>query len=336
VYPARKVDAAASLIDHARMRFPGALLIAATFLLAPRAHGQDVAASLGKQRAARSAIEWDIREAGHPGLGNIRYAYIKRPVETRVGNSTVYTRAYFSCQKGTNRFALELSNAVAPADPSGLQPASDPRLVCNRPTGPGNAPITKEELLVVWEVNEKLGDTLARGLRAFALRECAAIGVVQEVVLPSGWAAKTARIEFELLPYSRALDSIFATCGEQSAYAPEPVAPKAAAAAPMPAPAMPAPAAARVATSQPAAPPRPPAPQAGADTPWRSARVVPTGMTNLRAAPTLQAPIVVQLFPGAVVQIQRTETDWWRVRSQTPNGQTVSGFIREDRLVLGK
>lgn len=316
------------------MRFTGALLMAATLLLASRAHGQDAAATLGKQRAARSGIEWDIREAGHPGLGNIRYAYIKRPVETRVGSSTVYTRAYFSCQTGTNRFALELSNAIAPADPSGLQPASDPRLVCNRPLGPGNAQVTREELLVVWEVNPKLGDTLTRGLRAFALRECAAIGVVQEVVLPGGWTEKTTRIEFELLPYSRALDSIFATCGEQSAYAPEPAAPKVAAAAPMPAPATPAPAPARVAASQPAAPPRPAAPQPGADTQWQSARVVPTGMTNLRAGPTLQSPIVVQLFPGAVVQVQRAENDWWRARTMTPKGQVVNGYVREDRLVL--
>src|SRR5687767_1091425 len=245
-----------SVIDHARMRsVPGVLLLAAASLLAMRAHGEDVAATAGKQRAARSAIEWDIREAGHPGLGNIRYAYIKRPVETRVGNSTVYTRAYFSCLKGTHRFALELSNAIAPADPSGLQPASDPRLVCNRPTGPGNAAVTKEDLLVVWDVNEKLGDTLARGLRAFALRECAAIGVLQEVVLPPGWAAKTARIEFELLPYSRALDSIFATCGEQSAYATEPSPAKVATTAPP--------------TSQPAAPPRPATPPPGAEPPWQ-------------------------------------------------------------------
>ncbi len=304
------------------MRFVlGALVLAALPVLAPQAHGQDAAAVLGKQRAAGSALEWEIRESGHPALGNIRYAYIKRPVETRVGNSTVYSRAYLSCQRATNRLALELSNAIAPADPAGLQPAADPRLVCNRPTGPGNAPVAKEELLAVWEVNERLGDALTRGLRAFPLRECAAIGVVQEVVLPSGWAAKTARVEFELLPYSRVLDAIFVTCGEQSAYAPAPPAPAVAAA---------------LAPAATPAPPRPATPKPEPDSQWRQARVVPTGMTNLRAGPTLQSAVVVQLFPGAVVQVQRTANDWWRVRARTPKGQVVNGYVREDRLVLKK
>ena len=312
---------------------PGALLLAALSILASHAHGQDAAATLGKQRAAGSGPEWEIRESGHPALGNIRYAYIKRPVETRVGNSTVYSRAYLSCQRSTNRLALELSNAIAPADPAGLQPATDPRLFCHRPTGPGNAPVAKEELLAVWEVNEKLGDALTRGLRSFPLRECAAIGVVQEVVLPSGWAAKTARIEFELLPYSRMLDAIFVTCGEQSAYGPEPAAPTATAAA---ASATPAPTPPRAATPPPVAAISPAASQPEADSQWQQARVVPTGMTNLRAGPTLQSAIVVQLFPGAVVQVQRTATDWWRVRARTPKGQVVNGYVREDRLVLKK
>jgi hypothetical protein len=297
------------------MRFVlGALLLAALSLLAPRAHGQDAAAALGKQRAAGSGVEWEIRESGHPSLGHIRYAYTRRAVETRVGNSTVYSRAYLSCQRATNRLALELSNAIAPADPAGLQPAADPRLVCNRPTGPGNATVVEEELLAVWEVTEKLGDALTRGLRAFPLRECVAIGVVQEVVLPSGWAAKTARVEFELLPYSRALDAIFATCGEQSAYGPAPSAAAITAAVAL----------------------RPATPQPEAGSQWQQARVVPTGMTNMRAAPTLQSAIVVQLYPGAVLQVQRTATDWWRVRTRTPKGQIVSGYVREDRLVLKK
>ncbi len=305
------------------MRFVlGALVLAALPVPAPQAHGQDAAAVLGKQRAAGSSIEWEIRESGHPALGNIRYAYIKRPVETRIGNSTVYSRAYLSCQRATNRLALELSNAIAPADPAGLQPATDPRLVCHRPTGPGNSTVAKEELLAVWEVNEKLGDALTRGLRAFPLRECAAIGVVQEVVLPTGWAAKTARVEFELMPYSRMLDAIFVTCGEQSAYAPAPPAPAVAAAV---APAV-----------LPQAPPRLAATRPESDAQWRQARVVPTGMTNLRAGPTLQSAVVVQLFPGAVVQVQRTANDWWRVRARTPKGQVVNGYVREDRLVLKK
>ena len=319
------------LIDHARMRFiPGALLLAALLVLPSRAHGPD-AAVLGKQRAAAGpGPEWEIRESGHPALGNIRYAYIKRPVETPVGNSTVYSRAYLSCQRSTNRLALELSNAIAPADPAGLQPATDPRLYCHRPTGPGSAPVAKEELLAVWEVNEKLGDALTRGLRAFPLRECAAIAVVQEVVLPPGWAAKTARVEFEVLPYSRMLDAIFVTCGERSAYAPETAAPTVTAAV---APAAPAPPPPRAATPPPVAA-RPATPQPEPDSQWQQARTGPTGMTNLRAGPTLQSAIVVQLFPGAVVQVQRAATDWWRVKARTPKGQVVNGFVREDRLVL--
>jgi SH3-like domain-containing protein len=55
-------------------------------------------------------------------------------------------------------------------------------------------------------------------------------------------------------------------------------------------------------------------------------------MTNLRAAPTLQSAIVVQLFPGAVVQVQHASADWWRARTKTPQGKLVEGYIREDRL----
>ena len=337
------------------MRFAmGSLFLAASAAAALPAHPQDPAAVLGIQRAAASKLEWEIREAGHPSLGNIRFAYLKRPVETQVGNSTVYSRAYFSCQRGRGMFAIELASATAPASPDGLQPAHLPRLTCHRHDG---AQVVQEELLATWEVNEKLGDAITKGLRAFPLRECASIRVEQEVTLPAGWSRKTAKVEFDLVPYARELDAIFVTCGERSAYGPTVPAPAVAAAPATSAPpaatarvtpstamAPPATVSARLpsvpatpspAPSQPAraaepAPATQPAPTA--DSSWRSARAIPTGMTNLRAAPTLQSAIVVQLFPGAVVQVQHASADWWRARTKTPQGKVVEGYIREDRL----
>jgi hypothetical protein len=301
------------------------------------AHSQDLAATLGKQRAASSRVEWEIREAGHPSLGNIRFAYVKRPVETQVGNATVFSRAYLSCQRGVGKLAIELSNAMAPADPGGLRPTTEPRLVCHRPTGVGDQ-IVREEILATWIINEKIGDALTQGLRPFPLRECAAIGVVQEVTMPAGSAQKTARLEFELLPYNRELDSIFVTCGEHSAYGAgspppavattPPAAPAVVASAPAPTPKSPPP-------SQPSSPP-PAQPKAApaTDASWRQARAIPTGMTNMRSGPTLQSSIITQLYPGAVVQVQRTAGDWWRARTKTPKGVVVEGYIREDRLVF--
>ena len=308
------------------------------FLLAIRAaYAEDPAAPLGRDRALRSIVEWEIRDAGHPTLGNIRYAYIKRPVETKAGKTTVYSRAYFSCQRERRMFAIELANAIAPADPGGLQPASDPRLVCNRPTKPGDARLVQEELLASWEVNEKIGDALARGLRAFPLRECVSIGVQQEVTLPPGADAKTARIQFELLPYDRMIDAIFMACGEVSAYGPAPVAPAATSVATARAPAA-APTPPTSPSAAPVAAPRiaaaTPAPSPTTDASWRSARAIPAGMTNVRSAPSLQSSIVVQLHPGAVVQVQRASSDWWRARTKTPKGVAVEGFIREDRLTF--
>ena len=60
------------------------------------AHSELPAAPLGKQRAASSRLEWEIRDAGHPILGNIRFAFLKTPVETPVGNAKVFSRAYRS------------------------------------------------------------------------------------------------------------------------------------------------------------------------------------------------------------------------------------------------
>ncbi len=275
------------------------------------------AALLGKQRAASSQLEWEIRDAGHPILGNIRFAFLKTPVETPVGKEKVFSRAYFSCQKG-GRYAIELANATTPDDPKGLRPRTDPRLFCNRPIQPWDEKLVQEELLARWSVNE-IGDALAQGFRPFPLRECVSIRVVQEVNLPQGWSQKSAKVEFDLLPYNRELDSIFASCGELSAYAP----------------AAPPPPAAPVAPARPAvalAPPTPamPAPQPGAT--WQTARVLSSSKTNMRAGPTLQSAIVVELDPGATVLVQRTGSEWWRAKSSS--GAIYEGYIRQDRLAF--
>ena len=286
-------------------------LLAAAIALAPcAASGAEApAAALGKQRAAGASVEWEIREAGHPALGNIRFAYVKRPVETRVGAATIYSRAYFSCQRQPRTFALELANATAPADPGGLKPAAEPRLFCHRPEP--NGQVVREEILATWDVNDKIGDAMTRGLRAFPLRECAWIAVSQEVALPEGWAQRTQRIEFELHPYARELDTIFATCGERSAYAP----------------AQPVPAVAAATTPRASAPARPPANDG-----WQEARVVATGKTNVRAQPSTRSALVAELHPGSVVRVQRTGSEWWRAR---PNrGTAFDGYIRQDRLVF--
>lgn len=307
--------------------------------LATSAHAQDAAATIGKQRAAASRIEWEIREARHPTLGDIRFALIRNPVETQIGNSKLYSRAYISCEKATRKFAIELANARAPDDPKGLKPAALPRLVCSRPVGGDK--VVQEEILTSWQVNE-IGDALAAGLRAFPLRECASIRVEQEVELPPNWIRKTARIEYDILPYNREIDSIFAGCGEVSAYGPAAPAPVTAAPPAQVAAARPAPPAApvppppakplvtAVPVVKPAAPP-PPAPVQAAGYSWEVARVTSDGKTNMRAQPTLQSPILVQLDPGAVVLVQKTATDWWRAKSA---GGKFEGFIREDRLVL--
>lgn len=268
------------------------------------AHPETLAASIGKQRAASSGLEWEIREAGHPILGNIRFAFLKQPVPTRVGKDKVFSGAYVSCQKASKTLAIELTNTIAPDDPGGLRPARMPRLVCRRPAGPADDRLVQEELPASWEVNE-IGDVLAQGLQGSALRECVSIGIVQEVTLPQAWAQKNAQVILDIAPYSRELDSVFATCGEISAYA---------AAVP------------RTATA-----PATRAPVA-ATAPWRTAHVVSSGKTNVRAGPKLQSAVVAQLGPGAIILVQHAAGEWWRAKPQA--GAAFEGYIRQDRLVL--
>lgn len=277
------------------------------------AQSQELSATLGKQRAASSPLEWEVRDAGHPTLGSIRFAVLKRSVETPVlGGAKVYSRAYVSCQKQTRRFAIELTNAMGPDDPGGLQPKSMPRLVCTRPNAPGDAKLVQEELTANWEVSA-IGDTLARGFRAFPLRECVGISVMQELMLPQGLAQRTARFEFEIAPYSRDLDAIFVACGETSAYAPSARGAPVTAAAPRP----------PVARTNPAQ---------GAETGWQAARATARGKSNVRGGPSTQSEIVVTLDPGAVILVQRVDGEWWRVKPS--RGNAFEGYIRQDRIVF--
>jgi len=284
-------------------------------LAAVTAHSQNPAAPLGKQRAAGSQLEWEIREAGHPILGNIRFAVLKKPLETSAGSARVYSRVYVSCEKASGKLAIELTNTTAPDDPGGLQRSTMPRLVCSRPVAPADDKLVREDLFANWDVN-KIGDALTRGFRPFPLRECVSIRVVQDVVLPAGSAQKSAHVEFDILPYDRALDSIFVTCGDVSAYAP----------GTSPATAV----TARPVTASAAMAPSKPAPEA--DATWQMARTLSGGRTRVRAGPTLKSAVVAELFPGALVLAQPTDSEWWRVKS--PSRAKFEGYIRRDRLVF--
>lgn len=259
---------------------------------------QNPTAVIGKQRAAVSPLEWEIREAGHPILGNIRFAFLKKPFETPVGNDKVYSVAYVSCQKATQLLAIELTNLKAPEDPGGLRPGKSPRLVCSRPIPAADGRLIQEELPLKWEVNE-IGDAMARGLPPPALRQCVSLGIVQEVALPETWSQETARVVFAIAPYAKELDEIFTTCGEASAYAP-------------------------------ASPPPSPAREAAPS--WRTARVTTGGKTNVRAQPNGQSAVVAQLDPGTVVLVRKVKADWWSAKPRS--GAAFEGYIREDRLVF--
>ncbi len=283
-----------------------ALLLAAICLAATPAHSQDNAASLGKQRAALSPLRWEIREASHPILGPIRFAFLTTPVTTAVGNASVSSNVYVSCEKNRRRIAIELANATKPDDPGGLKPVSMPRLACQRPDA---GRIVQEALDARWQTNE-LGDVLARGLAPFPLRECIAIGVQQEVALPDGWTQKSTRIAFEIPPYARELDAIFATCGEKTAYAPL-------------APAAPAASKSRAAS----------APRAASNgAAWKAARTTSNGITWVRAKPSARAPITAKIYPGDLVLVQEAGEHWWHIKPR--KGAAFDGYVRHDRVVF--
>jgi hypothetical protein len=295
------------------------------------AHAEDAAAPLGKQRAAGSKLVWDMKDSVHRALGQLRSATLRNPFETTVGNTKVYSRVYFSCEKAGKTFSMELTNGTSLGDPTGLKPANEPRLFCSRPIQPFDEKLVQEELLAHWETG-KAGESLTWGLRPFPLRECVSIRVIQDVALPEGSAQKSAKVEFDVFPYSREFDSVFAACGEASAYAAAgtPTAPAIVAAAAPPKPAPPPVAAKPVAVPTPA--PAPPPTAVPANSTWQMARTPVTRKTNVRAGPTLQSAIVAELHPGSVVMVQKTGTEWWKARPSS--GTQFDGYIREDRLVF--
>jgi hypothetical protein len=126
------------------------------------------------------AAQWEIREASHPLLGPIRFAFTATPIATPVGISRVSSQVYVSCERDTDTVAIEVANSQAPGDPRGLAPRVAPKLVCKRKSRQGTV---QEELKAVWAHNE-LGDVLARGFRPDELLACNAIAVVQQVELP--------------------------------------------------------------------------------------------------------------------------------------------------------
>ena len=281
------------------------------FLLAsPASHSEDAAASLGEQRAAASQLTWEIRDAGHPVLGPIRFAHTTSAVVTPVGGAKVFSNVYLSCEKTARTIAIELTNQTAPDDPGGLAPATMPRLVCVSPASAGGGKTVQQVIEATWQVNA-LGDAMARGLRPSSLRACAALGIVENVTLPKGWARASLPVAFEISPYARELDAIFATCGEVSAYVS-----RASERSPPPS---------GQARRSPSAVGEPPPA-------WKSARTVATGATNVRAAPNLHSAVVVRLDSGARILVLATGTEWWRAKSRT--GHKFEGYIRADRLVF--
>jgi hypothetical protein len=285
---------------HAVLR----LALPALLLASLPARAEDLVASIGKQRAAASALQWETREASHPKLGPIYFAFLKSPIATPVGNAKISSNVYVSCEKSTRKIAIELANATSRDDPGGLHPRIMPHLICNALAAPNDPKMVRDEVTARWDVSS-IGDALARGLSPFALRECVSISIVQDIVLPNGWARASAPVEFEISPYGSELDAIFVACGETTAYA--------AATSPAPRPSL------KVAEST--------------ELPWRQARTTSRGRTNVRAKPNLQSTVVIELDPGDVVLVQRTGTEWWRAKSR-PGRPAFEGYIRQDRLVF--
>lgn len=268
------------------------------------ARGEDAVATLGKQRAARAAVEWNVREVTHPQLGPIKFAAQKNAIVTAVRSERILTLAHVSCQKASGKIAIELSNAFESDPAGGLRPLEMPQLVCNRPAPEGGAIMVKTGVAAAWEIGN-LGDTLARGLSPSDLRECAWIDIVQNLALPAGGTSQGQRIAMEIQPYGRELDSVFVACGEATAFG---GAEPAQATTPKAAPAAPAEAA------------------------WKRAHTIRGGRTNIRSAPDVDSAVVVQLAPGASVLVQRVSAQWWKVKPRS--GQAFSGYVRQSRLVF--
>ncbi|HEX7557775.1 MAG TPA: hypothetical protein VF386_01195, partial [Usitatibacter sp.] len=256
---------------------------------------EDAVAPIGKQRAAGSANEWDVRDVNHPLMGPIRAAVQRRSVVTTAGSNKVLSLAFVSCQKSTGKIAIELANAAEGDARGGLGPVDLPRLVCNSPRPQGDGALAKSDLAASWEIST-LGDALARGLSPAALRKCASIDVLQNVALPPASGVKSQKIAMELTPYGKELDAVFAACGEATAFAsevrPAPALPQVARIEPPPK--LDPPPRAEPAPKVEASPTSDPGTQSG-DARWRPARTIAKGRTNVRAGDSLNSAVVTQL-----------------------------------------
>lgn len=261
-------------------------------------HGEAPAVSAGKERAARSALDWEVRDIDHALLGPIRVAVQKSSVTTTVGSEKILSQVFVSCQKGSGKIAIELANAPGSDPAGGLRPMEMPRLVCSSPGTGGTREPVQRDIAARWEVSA-LGDTLARDLSPPELRRCASIEVRQSIALPPGSSTGSQRIAIEITPYGKALDTVFTACGEATAYP----------------------------TGERAAPA---APTAGA--PWKPARTTTKGRTNLRTAPSTDSPIARKLDAGTRIVARPASSQWWEVRPRS--GEGFRGYIREDRLVF--
>lgn len=301
----------------ARRRVRQDLFLALTLLLcaaSPPSRGEEPVVAMGKQRAERSALQWDARDIQHPLLGPIRFAAPRTSTTTAVPGGKVLSTVYVSCQKEGGKVAIELSNAPDSDPAGGMRPTQAPRLVCSSP-GKGAGSLVKREIEVKWEIRP-LGDALARGIAASELRRCVTIDVLQRVALPGKSSPSSQPIAMEIAPYDRALDSVFTACGEASAYAP--AGPESASAA------------APAARQEP--PPQPGPGAQPAASPWKPARTTTKGRTNVRATTSVDSAIVAKLAPGTAVLARQTTPSWWEVRPR--KGQGFRGYIREDRLAF--
>lgn len=262
--------------------------------------------ALGKQRAASSAAKWEVRDLVHPVMGSIKVAILPNAQATDAGRDRILSSVYVSCQKAADRIAIELANAPASNPGGGVGPMDLPQLTCVGVKADGS--VQRSEIAARWEIDD-FGDALSRGMPPAALRGCASIEVAQNVALPPGWPRESQRVAFELSPYSRALDEVFAQCGEPSAYPAEQLA---------------------AAKTTPVA--KPPAPGAPPGDGWKRARTVSKGKTNIRASGDVHSALVTQLPPGMPMLVEPASGDWWHVKPRS--GSAYQGYVRRDRFVF--
>src|SRR5437868_3524414 len=142
----------------------------------------------------------------HPKLGPIRVAVPSTSIATLVGKEKILSLVFFSCEKIAGRIAIELANAAESDARSGLYPKQMPRMFCNpRSSAP------RSEIPTTWYVSE-IGDALARGLAPSDLRRCASIEIQQDIALPRGWGPDAQRVDIEIIPYKKELDTVLAAC----------------------------------------------------------------------------------------------------------------------------